>query len=152
MNFSEDTLSTVLFGLVVGIVVYGVRKSAEGVRPTLPSSKFWTEVVLYWMPLVLGGTLAPALGPNNFPFPKALTSWQALAMYGTVVGAFSGIIYSTVRRLLKIKSATLIKDEQQGKSAITKQLFPTANDVKVTTSDQADLEGLPESNSSSGEH
>ena len=100
---------TYVLAVSVFIVTYFVRRSvelavpawkkqadanAEGITYLTPMSRWWNEVILYAVPVVLGGL--SALSTSEFIF--AGIDGQAKVLFGSGVGWFSSFLYKTLKK------------------------------------------------------
>jgi len=91
--------TSVLFAVLIGMVVYGVRRFAEGTWPSLKTSRLWNDLVLYFLPIVLGALGAWALAASESSLlPANLISRVDQSLWGAVAGGFSGFVYTVVRK------------------------------------------------------
>lgn len=75
-----------------------LKKQADANDPALsyltPMSRWWNEVILYAVPVVLGGLAS--LVPSQFLFEGF--DGAAKSMYGAGVGWFSGFLYKALKK------------------------------------------------------
>lgn len=91
---------TILFCLFVGITVELVRRLTERVMwKTANETWLWNEVVLYVLPLLVGG--GAALVWKTYPFQDHPLTTSARFVIGIVCGGFSGFAYRMAKAVLK---------------------------------------------------
>lgn len=81
------------FVLCVGIylLAFALRRVVETLVPRAASNRFWTELALPVLPLLIGAGVCLAL--KSFPYPAGLTAWGWRALVGICCGGFSGFLY-----------------------------------------------------------
>jgi hypothetical protein len=92
---------TMLVCLGVFLAVFAVRRVLEtALGDKLKQNKWWYEVALPLMPIVIGASLG-ALA-KNFPWPMVIGDniWARI-MYGGICGLSSGWVYSRFRSIMK---------------------------------------------------
>lgn len=91
--------TSILFAVLIGMVVYGIRRFAEGAWPSLKTSHLWNDLVLYFLPIALGALGAWALSASGSSLlPANLSSRVDQSLWGAVAGGFSGFVYTVVRK------------------------------------------------------
>ena len=120
----------VLFGLAVAFIVYVLRLIVEyiagAVKVDLSASKFWNDLVLPILPIVLG--VLGAWFVTSFPYPGFTPDAHGVVargdrlIFGLVAGGFSTMMYRVIKALLYQK----LVDTAQN-------LSPTATNPVVTT-------------------
>jgi hypothetical protein len=104
----------VLFALAIAAFTFVVRKVVEFAidSPSIPTGKmskhdrFWTELVLPVLPVVLGG--GAGFLAKMYPFPDGITSGSARIAFGLVAGLLSGLIYRIINSMLTSKLAAVM--------------------------------------------
>jgi phosphoglycerol transferase MdoB-like AlkP superfamily enzyme len=95
----------ILFGLAVAGVVYVVRILVEYfiqlAKRDPKTSKFWSELVLPILPVVLGALAAVKF--KSFPYPDGLVTRGDRIIFGLVAGLLSTLLYRIVKGLLSAK-------------------------------------------------
>jgi hypothetical protein len=95
----------ILFGLAVAGVVYVVRILVEYfiqlAKRDPKTSKFWSELVLPILPVVLGAVAAVKL--KSFPYPDGLVTRGDRIIFGLVAGLLSTLLYRIVKGLISAK-------------------------------------------------
>lgn len=106
------SFGAILLALAVFIITFFIRRSAELAFPVLvktsctekdPSiSTWWNQVILYAIPVIVGGLF----GLMNAPllFGDQLKTMSARCLFGGVVGWFSGFIYKIVKKIIGDKA------------------------------------------------
>lgn len=105
--------------LVLGLTIYVLALSARRVVETgwvgAKTNKWWNEVLLPALPIVLGVLIAVLA--RKFPWPEPILkseSFSAKAGYGIAVGLICGWLYARVRGFLRAG-----QDEKAAKDAAT---------------------------------
>lgn len=108
-------IGTFTLGLSVAIVTFFIRRIVENRWPSLkklvdanvpgltyatPMSRWWNEVILYLIPVVLGCALSFTHDPFLF---GSITSPFVQFMVGGGVAWFAGTIYKIIRKVLSAK-------------------------------------------------
>lgn len=110
MEMSLQTLLSwqfILFCLGIAALTFVVRKVVEFIldNPKVPASKtskFWTELFLPVLPIILG--LILAILAKQYPYPMTdSASGLVRGFFGAVAGMFSGLIYRIMSGMLKSK-------------------------------------------------
>ncbi len=71
--------------------------------------KFWSEVIVPILPVVIGGLVAGFV--KQYPYPEDISSGSGRMFFGLIAGMFSGLVYRIAKSYLsKIGSQT--KDNQ----------------------------------------
>ncbi len=88
--------------IAIALVIYAVtesfRRGVQSVWKTWRTSSFYTEFVLFVLPVFVGAVLGFV---SSFPWPKELSTASSRAMYGAVLGLFSGTVYGRVKRAVE---------------------------------------------------
>jgi len=97
-----------LFGLAVAMVVYVLRTVVEYLASSanfdLSKSKFWNDLVLPIIPILLGVVGAWML--TKFPYPGFTPNAQGIVargdrlIFGLVTGGFSTVMYRVIKAIL----------------------------------------------------
>ena len=113
-------LGTVVLACSVFIATYLIRKTVEIWKPRLKkqshpnepgatylskSAEFWNEVLLRFIPVLLGGLIGLVDAP--FLFGEHLTGLGAQMLYGGVVGWFAATVYGAARKAFAKKGINL---------------------------------------------
>ena len=104
----------VLFALAIAAFTFVARKVVEFAidSPSIPTGKmtkndrFWTELVLPILPVVLGG--GGGYLAKMYPFPDGITSASARIAFGLVAGLLSGLLYRIIKGILASKLAAIV--------------------------------------------
>ena len=99
----------VLFALAIAAFTFVIRKIVEFCldSPNIPTGKmtktnrFWTELILPILPVILGGGMGHVA--KMYPFPEGLTSVSARIAFGLVAGLLSGLLYRVIKGALASK-------------------------------------------------
>jgi phosphoglycerol transferase MdoB-like AlkP superfamily enzyme len=98
----------ILFGLAVAGIVYVVRILVEYflqlAKKDPKTSKFWSELVLPILPVVLGAVAAVKF--KSFPYPDGLVTRGDRIIFGLVAGLLSTLLYRVVKGLLSAKESS----------------------------------------------
>jgi phosphoglycerol transferase MdoB-like AlkP superfamily enzyme len=98
----------ILFGLAVAGIVYVVRILVEYfiqlAKKDPKTSKFWSELVLPILPVVLGAVAAVKF--KSFPYPDGLVTRGDRIIFGLVAGLLSTLLYRVVKGLLNVKEGS----------------------------------------------
>lgn len=106
----EDILTwqTLVFTLAIFIFSLLIRRMLEAAFPTLTdatpmnfSQRFWEEVLLPSLPVLVGALFA--LLVKNWPYPKAMIPTGPRVIYGVVCGFFSTWAYRVLKAILTQK-------------------------------------------------
>ena len=104
---------TIVFAAVCWIGTFLIRRVVETTWPSLKKaaselsaaptynsaiSSYWNQVILYFIPPVLG--LAAAMLATMYPFPPGIQSLSGRAFFGVTVGFFSGFLFKLVKPVL----------------------------------------------------
>ncbi len=104
------SLGTIVFGLGIYIGMLGLRKIIETAKPSLKqkaaedakevtygsvAARWYNKVVLYFLPLMLGG--ATGFFDIPFIFGENITTTAGKVFFGVVVGNFSSLIFKLFR-------------------------------------------------------
>lgn len=107
---------TLLLGVLVVIITFFIRLVAETAAPSLkkkadenspeityatPFARWWNSVILYALPVMIGGGLA--MWKIAWFLPESASRSDGLLM-GIVVGWFSSFMYKVVRKVLKART------------------------------------------------
>lgn len=102
----------IVFGLAVASALFIFRKSVEyaldiylKLDKNSKSYKFWSELVLPILPMLLGA--GGALSITSFPYPNDLTTSGSRLVFGLVAGLMSGLFYRIIKSLVSSKLASL---------------------------------------------
>ena len=109
MEMSLQTLLSwqfILFCLGIAALTSVVRKVVEFIldNPKVPASKtskFWTELFLPILPIILG--LVMAVMAKKFPYPMDASSALVRGLFGSVAGLLSGLVYRILAGMLRAK-------------------------------------------------
>jgi hypothetical protein len=124
-NFADlFSLTNTVYCLCIWFIVMIFRHSVESIAtklnvyikvPTKYSKhiiKFWLEVFLPFLPILLGGLGAFFL--PTYPFPASfLTSVSARIILGVVLGATSGVVYRMLKSYIGTMLPNTVKTEIQ---------------------------------------
>lgn len=106
-------IHTLIFSFICWVGTFFVRRIVENIWPHLkkqadenspnatyltPMSRWWNQVILYLVPVVLGAGAAAVA--TAYPFPAGIQSLSARLFFGTVIGFFSGYLYKVVRQIV----------------------------------------------------
>lgn len=94
LSWQTTLLCLGLFG-----IVFGIRKIIEGSFARVKSSKWWNEVAVPVLPLLVG--LLFCLFAKKFPYPAAIQVTSVRILYGVGCGLVSGWIYARAKAFLK---------------------------------------------------
>lgn len=97
----------VLFGLGLVAITFIARRFVEFFLdqtwvPASKTSKFWREVILPILPVLLGPGIAYL--STSYPYPEDLKVTSGRVMFGLVAGLLSGLFFRVIK-------GTLAKDE-----------------------------------------
>lgn len=95
-----------IFCMFVGIIVEIVKRLVEAKNPSLRTNYWWAEFFLLLFPLILGAGMGASLYASVFP--KFVSTRALGAITGTVLGAFSGFIYTLGKKGLKQRAKSLL--------------------------------------------
>lgn len=98
------SLAFIIFSLLVGGIVFIIRKIVEFAWKNAPNNKFWEDVVLPTVPALIG--IAIAYFATSYPYGTGFTTTSGRCAFGFVAGLFSGLLYRVVKSLLKQKLDT----------------------------------------------
>ena len=113
-------LGTMIFSVSIVIVTFFIRRVVETQWPALrkksdenapaitystPFARWYQTVILYAIPVVVGGLLG--LLKITYFFPEAIQTPGGRLFYGGVVGWFSSAIYKIVKRAFASKGVEL---------------------------------------------
>lgn len=105
----------VLYAFFIGMLVYGLRRAAESQYPSLRSASWWNNLVLYFLPILLGGGLAVLMRHLGSEIVSAaIKSDVDTAIWGSIAGGLSGFVYTIGRKSLKQRAASILKDSSGG--------------------------------------
>jgi hypothetical protein len=98
-----------LYCLSIAAIIFVVRKVVEYAldNPKIPTgkmnkkSKFWRELILPILPVVIGPL--GALLAKQYPYPEGLSSLSGRLAFGLVAGLLSGLVYRLVSSFLLSK-------------------------------------------------
>ncbi len=91
---------TMFLCLSVFLLVFGIRRIVETAAPVVKTNKWWNEVSLPLLPLIVG--MVMGLLAKSFPWPVVIgTSLWARGMYGAICGLASGWVYTRFRSIMK---------------------------------------------------
>lgn len=91
---------TILLCLWCYFITLGIRRIAERLVPQLQANWWWNEVVLYFLPMLIGALSA---FPLKAQLPALLTKASAILIWGAVSGAMSSFVYNRARAILNKK-------------------------------------------------
>lgn len=122
-----------LFCLALAAITFVVRKIVEYVldNPSVPASKeskFWKELALPILPVLLG--CVGAVVAKQYPYPDGLTSISGRVAFGLVAGLLSGLVYRVVNSFLVGKVSNLVPSAQdcdQNTDALADQVRQSIN-------------------------
>lgn len=120
------TWQTMVLGLALYVCSLGARRIVETGWVGAKKNKWWNEVLLPAIPLLLGVLVAGLA--HQFPWPDPIlksNSFTARAAYGIAVGLTCGWLYARVRGFLRAG-----QDDKAAKDAAT---MPTLADTPVET-------------------
>lgn len=101
---------TVVFAAVCWIGTFLIRRIVETTWPSLKKAAsemaeaatyktsmacWWNQVILYFVPVVLGATASTLA--TMYPFPAGIQSVSGRLFFGIVVGFFSGFLFKVVK-------------------------------------------------------
>jgi len=98
-----------LFCFGVYVIVFSIRKIAEGGAPRLKINYFWSEIALPTMPVVVGLLLA-----CEYPFPSQVQGWSMRLLLGACGGYASGWSYRIVKAVIKKVTGVSVDDVTDG--------------------------------------
>jgi len=111
----------IVFGLAVAAALFVFRKIVEyflNIYFKLDKQsklyKFWTELLLPVLPMLLGSTGALAI--SSFPYPNDLSTTGSRFVFGLVAGLMSGLFYRIIKSIVSNKLHSLNKDCNQADS------------------------------------
>ena len=104
----------VLFALAISAFTFVAKQIVEFAidNPSSPTGnmskngRFWTQLVLPILPVVLGGSAGYLA--KMYPFPDGISSGSARIAFGLVAGLLSGLVYRVIRGTLANKLAGLV--------------------------------------------
>lgn len=92
----------VLFSLAIAAVMFVFRTSVEYAltawKASVKESKFWTDLILPILPVILGG-LGGILF-KNYPYPNDLKTIGDRFIFGAVAGLLSTLLYRVLKALM----------------------------------------------------
>jgi hypothetical protein len=93
--------SSILYSLGIFMVVYFLRTIIQAFWKGWRQSDLYQELALPLTPIVLGGLLAWLF--TSWPWPDLLLhSPEARVIWGGILGMFSGVLYSRVRKMIEL--------------------------------------------------
>lgn len=101
------SFSFIIFSLLIGGIVFGLRTVVEFFWKTAQNNKVWEEIILPIFPVILGGVLAFFM--TMYPYSIGFTSTSGRIAFGAVAGLLSGLLYRVVKSLLKQKLTTIVQ-------------------------------------------
>lgn len=106
----------VVFGLAVVAALFVFRRIVEytldiyfKVDKQSKLYKFWTELLLPTLPMLLGSGGAVLI--STFPYPNDLTTVGSRFVFGLVAGLMSGLLYRIIKSTLVNKLHSLKKKD-----------------------------------------
>jgi len=117
MQSSIINIMFFLYAFFLGMLVYGVRKAVESKFEKIKSAYWWNDIALYFLPILLGGSLAILMKETGSSMvPELLHSKIDVAIWGSIAGGLSGFVYTVGRKMLKQKATVAFsKDDSSGK-------------------------------------
>jgi len=83
--------------LVIYAVTESVRRAIQAAWKSWRSSPFYTEFVLFVLPIAIGVAIAFAV--PSFAWPEPLVTTSSRAMYTAVLGLFATAIYGWAKKV-----------------------------------------------------
>lgn len=126
------SLGTLVFAVSIVIATFFIRRVVETQWPHLRKradenspaitygsamARWYQTVILYAIPVVVGGLLA--LLKITYFFPESVHTLDGRLFYGAVVGWFSSAIYKVVTKILKARGVELPASLMPGPPSIT---------------------------------
>jgi hypothetical protein len=106
----------IVFGLAVAAALFVLRRLVEycldiyfKVDKQSKLYKFWTELLLPILPMLLGSGGAVAI--STFPYPNDLTTTGSRFVFGLVAGLMSGLFYRIIKSVVANKLHSLKKKD-----------------------------------------
>jgi len=99
---------TLAFGLGIYILTLITRRIVETASSKAKDWKWWRDVILPSLPVLLGGGIAAVA--TFYPFPKGVESFSARVFFGVVVGFMSGWIYRIIKGAISKKTGIELPD------------------------------------------
>jgi len=92
-------LPFLLLCLGIYLFAFGARRLVETLVPRAATNRYWTELVLPVLPLVIGAGVCLAL--KSFPYPAGLgAAWGWRVIVGVCCGGLSGFVYRIAKAFL----------------------------------------------------
>jgi len=130
----------VLFGLGITAITSIAKKNLEFFLdkdwvPASKTSRFWKEVFLPLLPVLLGPGIAYL--STSYPYPEDLKITSGRVFFGLVAGLLSGLFFRVIK-------GTLAKDEIPSLTAINTAIAPIPGIEKVVSIVSVPTEPEPE--------
>lgn len=118
---------TYVLGVVVYVIIFLLRRIVESVWPSLKKqvdantpgityltsmSRWWNEVILYFLPVIVGSAFG--MVKSDFFF-AGIVDRSGRILFGLVVGWFSSFLYKVLRKIIKVRTGLDIDDKQEAK-------------------------------------
>lgn len=111
------TVNAVVFALVIWVLVLAQKRVVNVLFTKIANTKIWLELILPFLPVIMGGVVA--LVAKKYPFPEAFAaSASSRLFFGIVCGLFSGLVYRVIKSFILQKLPKKDGDEKadsQGK-------------------------------------
>lgn len=132
----------IIFGLAIAAIVFVFRKFIDFflIKDTTSKwSKFWNDLMLPILPVILGPTAGFIF--KTYPYPVGLVSTGDRIVFGLVSGLMSTLLYRIVKAMFVSKINSLIQTIQTTKTTQTTQTTsintnatPTVTNAPIITS------------------
>lgn len=113
-NVFENFLSiqVLFFCLFVWGLSLVIRRAVEYFFSSINSKKYWKELILPIMPMIIGAALS--LVAKKYPYPHPFdTSTSARLFFGFVAGSISGYVYRIIKAFLLNKKKEILNSGKQ---------------------------------------
>lgn len=100
MNLPEIFLNwqSAAVALVIYAITESLRRAVQSLWKSWRSNRFYTEFVLFVLPVSVGALLGATV--SSFAWPAELKTTSSRVMYAAVLGLFAGAIYGWSKRFL----------------------------------------------------
>jgi hypothetical protein len=91
----------IMFSLGIYVITWMMRTLLEYRFPKVITSKFYSEIVLPFTPVLVGAVVA--FFATQYAYPAGISFLSGRLVFGATTGMFSGLIFRVIKSMLKSK-------------------------------------------------
>lgn len=91
----------IMFSLGIYIITWMMRTLLEFKFSKVITNKFYSEIILPFTPVIMGGLVA--FFATQYAYPTGISSISGRLVFGATAGMFSGLLFRVIKSMLQSK-------------------------------------------------